>query len=64
VMKFYRLKWWVQDQGFGDSWFLRNTLCRFGHHCRPQNRIKKFDGGRCPALCYRCRLIVGNWRGE
>lgn len=44
------------------EWLLTATLCRIGRHCRAKNRVRKFDGGRCPELCRNCRLIVGSWR--
>lgn len=24
-------------------------------------RVRKWDGGNCPLLCARCRLIIGTW---
>jgi len=56
-----RIRRWLLNQGFDWSWFPRNALCRLGRHCRPQNQVRKFDGGRCPLLCRHCRKIVGNW---
>jgi len=38
------------------------TLCRIGWHCPVQKGIRKYDGGRCPALCRYCYLIIGSWR--
>jgi hypothetical protein len=33
----------------------------FCDHLVDYGRQRKFDGGRCPLLCSRCRLIIGYW---
>lgn len=34
------------------------TFCRRNRHCRPENRVHKFNGGNTCWLCRNCRLIV------
>lgn len=64
-----RDRWWEANT-ISDRWenlredVFSATFCRTGHHCRPRNRVRKFDGGKCPELCRNCRLIVGNWRDK
>jgi hypothetical protein len=55
---------WPRDLDAFREWLFSSTFCRARRHCRPRNRVRKFDGGRCPELCRNCRLIVGTWRDQ
>lgn len=43
---------------------LAETFCRAGRHCRPGNRVHKFNGGNSCWLCRNCRWIVAYDSGE
>jgi hypothetical protein len=49
-------RWYERYQPY--SWLREHTLCQFGVHCAYSKRVRKFDSGKLPQLCYYCRLIL------
>lgn len=47
---------WMEDDD--DLGMDGENLC---DHLLDYGRQRKFDGGRCPILCGKCRLILGFW---